>query len=64
MRKVSIELVKFIKHYRKKDFSKEEMEEFYRKEKILIQNVLDSFDDELEYLDKSSEDNVSLDTLE
>ena len=40
------------------------MEEFYRKEKILIQNVLDSFDDELEYLDKSSEDNVSLDTLE
>ena len=59
-----MKLVKFIKHYRKKDFSKEEMEEFYRKEKILIQNVLDSFDDELEYLDKSSEDNVSLDTLE
>ncbi len=59
-----MKLVKFIKHYRKKDFSKEEMEEFYRKEKILIQNVLDSFDDELEYLDKSSEDNVSLDSLE
>ena len=59
-----MKLVKFIKHYRKKDFSKEEMEEFYRKEKILIQNVLDSFDDELEYLNKSSEDNVSLDSLE
>ena len=59
-----MKLVKFIKHYRKKDFSKEEMEEFNRKEKILIQNVLDSFDDELEYLDKSSEDNVSLDSLE
>ena len=59
-----MKLVKFIKDYRKKDFSKEEMEEFYRKEKILIQNVLDSFDDELEYLDKSSEDNVSLDSLE
>ena len=59
-----MKLVKFIKHYRKKDFSKEEMEEFYRKEKILIQNVLGSFDDELEYLDKSSEDNVSLDSLE
>ena len=59
-----MKLVKFIKHYRKKDYSKEEMEEFYRKDKILIQNVLDSFDDELDYLDKSSEDNVSLDTLE
>ena len=59
-----MKLVKFIKHYRKKDYSKEEMEEFYRKEKILIQNVLDSFDDELEYLDKSSEDNVTLDSLE
>ena len=59
-----MKLVKFIKHYRKKDYSKEEMEEFYRKDKILIQNVLDSFDDELDYLDKSSEDNVSLDSLE
>ena len=59
-----MKLVKFIKHYLKKDYSKEEMEEFYRKDKILIQNVLDSFDDELDYLDKSSEDNVSLDTLE
>ena len=49
-----MKLVKFIKHYRKKDYSKEEMEEFYRKDKILIQNVLDSFDDELDYLDKDA----------
>ena len=59
-----MKLVKFIKYYRNKDYTKEQMEQFYRKEKILIQKVLDSFDDELEYLDKSSEDDLSLDSLE
>ena len=53
-----LKLVKFIKHYlRKRPLTQKQIDKIFRIEREVIQNLSDSIDTDLDYLDYVSEEN-------